>query len=438
MILWKGLSNRLEHCHKKKAVQFLFVFSLISVLSACSPLNFSFNFKKEIAPEGKPAEAKAEPAESKTDSWDTYLKDALRSGLTEDTLKPPLYSYWTVDLKKFWNVLPLYSTQNSSPAVVNNVVFIGSTEKVFYALSLKSKKILWQFKTSGAVESSPAYFMDKIYFGTNDGILYCLDAKNGKVLWQFNIKSEIISSPLIMNNTIYFSSIDDKVYALDALTGAKIWHYSRTFIKKTTKRQYASPSYYKDRLYMVFSDGFLVSMDALSGREIWKKKIYEDDTYVRSTPTIDGGRLYLINGEEFLSVLDAETGDKRWEFDITKSTDFAIRKNVVFLLNQGGYIFAVNKITGATLWRGKVGRGRPASAVISGNYLIVASNHAKTFLDLEFLTVHEGYIDMFNIDNGEIIWTESINSTISTTPVAAYNKLIFANNKGKVYIYSPK
>ncbi|MBI5682965.1 MAG: PQQ-binding-like beta-propeller repeat protein [Deltaproteobacteria bacterium] len=409
------------------------IFFIISTLPACSSLNFSFNFKKQVAIEKTPAPP---PVEIKTDSWDTYLKDTSRSGLTEDTIKPPLRSYWTFDLKNIWNILPMYPTQNSSPAVVDNVAFIGSTDKIFYALNLNDKKALWQFKTSGAIESSPAYFMGKIYFGTNDGILYCLDAKNGKEVWHFNIKAEIISSPLIINNIIYFSSVDDKVYALDASTGAKIWHYNRTFVKRITQRQYASPSYYKNRVYMVFSDGFLVNMDAPSGREIWKKKIYEEDIYVRSTPVIDSGKIYLINGEGVLIVLDAETGDERWRFDITKSIDFAIKKNTIFLLNQGGQIFAVNKITGESLWREKVTKGNPASAIIAGNHLIVASNYSKTFLDVEFLTVYEGYIDIFNIDNGEIVWTENINSTISTTPIAAYNKLLFANNKGKLYIYS--
>ncbi|OGP31578.1 MAG: hypothetical protein A2073_02875 [Deltaproteobacteria bacterium GWC2_42_11] len=378
--------------------------------------------------------------EVKSLPWEVYLKNKERSGATDDTIGHPLRSYWSYDITSIFNILPFYPMQNSSPAVVDDTAYIGSTDRIFYALDLQNRKALWKFNTTGAVESSPAVFSGRVYFGTNDGIFYCLDARNGKEIWRFNIRTEIISAPLIADGRVYFTSVDDRLYALDAATGEKVWHYSRTYVKgKMIKRQYASPAYFNSRIYMLFSDGYLVSLNALSGKEMWKKIIDEKSSvYSRSTPTIDGSMLYIINGERMLVVLDPENGNEKWRFDTTQTVDFAIKKNMVLLMHPEGQIFAVNKVTGETIWRRKVSNGKPVSAIVAGSYLIVASNHTSVPFDIELLATTSGYVDMFELNTGELVWTTDTYSAVATTPVAAYNKLLFANNKGKLYVYKGK
>lgn len=440
MKLWKGLEAKGERLKVKggrRSIIFCHLpFALcLFLIAGCK------SFTPQVSESQKPSAAISEPS-----SWDTYLKNKERHAATEDAVKLPLVSYWSFDITKLnlsldaasvLKILPYYPAQNSSPAIVDDIAYIGSMDKIFYALDLNNKKVLWEFKTTGAVESSPAVYSNRVYFGANDGIFYCLDAKNGKEIWRFNIKTEIISAPLIVNETVYFSSVDDRLYALNAATGEKVWQYSRASIKKMTKRQYASPAYYNNKIYMHFSDGWLAGLDAASGREIWKKKIRDENMtqYARSTPTIDNGRLYIINSERNVVVLDADKGDEKWKFDAVQSVDFAIKKNTIFLLHPEAQVYAVNKITGENLWRRKVTKGSPVSAIVSGSHIIIVSNHTSVPFDLEILTRRGSSIDMFTIDNGELVWTEDIGSAISTTPAAAYNKLLFVSDKGTLYVY---
>ncbi len=439
MTLFKGFGKVNKKRGRGQWARMLFIsFAMVSMIAACTSL--SLNSKKQ---EDTPVK------EVKTPSWDTYLKNQERHGTTDDTIKLPFGFYWSFDITKLnlsldvssvLNILPYHPTQNSSPAVVDDIAYIGSMDRIFYAMDLNSKKILWEFKTTGAVESSPTVFSSKVYFGTNDGILYCLDAKNGKEIWQFKVKTEIISSPLIASGMVYFSTVDDKLYAVNVSTGEKIWHYSRSSIKKITKRQYASPAYYNNMVYMLFSDGYLANLDASTGKELWKRKIRDENMtqYARSTPTMDNGRLYVINSERNVVVLDADKGGEKWKFDALQSVDFAIKKNVIFLLHPEGQVYAVNKITGENLWRRKVAKGSPISAIVAGNHLIVVSNYTTIPFDLEILTRRGSFIDVFTLDNGELIWSEDIGSAISTTPAAAYNKLLFVSDKGKLYVYKGK
>ncbi|MBI5287022.1 MAG: PQQ-binding-like beta-propeller repeat protein [Deltaproteobacteria bacterium] len=372
--------------------------------------------------------------------WGMYLLNRERLATTEDSLSQPLDFYWSFRITSVWKLLPQYRPiQHSSPAVVDNIAYIGSAEKGFYALDIKEKKVLWVFPTQEPVESSPAVSPNRVYFGTTDGTFYCVDIKNGREVWKFQAKTEILSSPLVVEDLLYFTSIDDRIYALKAATGEKVWHYSKTSIKKVTRRLFASLAFSNGRLYGILSDGDLVALDASSGREVWRKRVTSDtdSSMVRSTPTIEGGLIYVINRDMFLVALDGDKGEEKWRFDITKVVDFAIKKNTVFLINPEGQVFAVNKVTGELLWRRKVTKGNPVSVIYAGNYLVVASRYSSAFFDIELLTSTEGYIDIFT-DKGEKVWSEKTDSGISTTPVVAYNQLLFVTDKGHLNIYKAR
>src|SRR6059058_3549616 len=77
---------------------------------------------------------------------------------------------------------------SSSPAVVNGVVYIGSTQpdNKLYAFDAagetgcsgtpKTCAPLWTATTGGAVNSSPAVVNGVVYVGSDDNKLYALDA----------------------------------------------------------------------------------------------------------------------------------------------------------------------------------------------------------------------------------------------------------------------
>lgn len=410
-----------------------FVFCLLAILlvnPGCSSI--SGPWKGKAVPVGDGIGHKSLP-------WGMYLLNNERLATTEDGLPQPLSFYWSFRISSKWKILPYHPTQHSAPAVVDNIVYIGSSDKRFYAIDIKGKRILWEFSTTGAVESSPVVHHNRVYFGTNDGILYCLDVRDGHEIWRVQARTEIISSPLVAGDVVYFTAIDDRLYALNASTGEKLWQYGRESLRKVTKRPFASLSFYNGRLYGVLSDGHLIALVASTGREVWKKRIGDEagGTIVRLTPTIDGGLIYVINRDKTLVALDGEKGGERWRFDITQVVDFVIKKNTLFLINPEGAVFAVNKITGEVLWRRKTTKGNPVASIAAGNYLIIASRYSTAPFDVELLTMTTGYIDIFT-DKGERVWSEKVDSGISTTPVVAYNQLLFVTDKGYLYIYGAR
>ena len=72
------------------------------------------------------------------------------------------------------------ATVDSSPAVANGVVYVGSDDNNVYALSAKTGAKLWSYTTGNYVDSSPAVANGVVYVGSGDGKVYAFGLKKGR------------------------------------------------------------------------------------------------------------------------------------------------------------------------------------------------------------------------------------------------------------------
>jgi len=100
----------------------------------------------------------------------------------------------------------------SSPAVFQNIVYIGSNDNMIYALNKDNGDIIWNFKTNGWGDSQPIITKEVVYAGSNDGTIYALDREKGELVGSFQTGSGIISMA-ISDNMLYATSKDGHVYA---------------------------------------------------------------------------------------------------------------------------------------------------------------------------------------------------------------------------------
>ena len=103
---------------------------------------------------------------------------------------------------------------DSSPAVLNGVVYVGSDDNNTYALNATTGTKVWNYTTSSAVLSSPAVVNGTVYVGSFDSNVYALNATTGTKVWSFTTGDEVLSSPAVVNGTVYVGSNDRNVYAI--------------------------------------------------------------------------------------------------------------------------------------------------------------------------------------------------------------------------------
>lgn len=373
--------------------------------------------------------------------WNTHLGDYARTNISAGKAGLPLVIGWDKDVSDFKFLRPFPKEQLSSPAIYKGRLYAGSTNGYFYAADLASGKTYWKFNAKAPIEAAPTVTDDKVCFGASDGVMRCLDLE-GKLLWEFQARSEILSAPVVKDGRVLFSSSDDRIHSLNGETGERLWSYSRGTYKTVTPRVYASPALSdKGNIFHLFSDGTTVCVSAGSGKEVWSKKVikeFEDPLPPRRTPLVDSGTVYIIDGNQAVTALEEETGEVKGIYNIIKATDLVVPDSRSIVVAGEGQAIALDRSTGALLWKTELGHGPVSSVFSAGGYLFILSNFKKAPFGIDFFAKDKGYMEAIKLSDGSIAWGKPLDSSITADASSAFERVALITNDGKLTVFEPK
>jgi eukaryotic-like serine/threonine-protein kinase len=265
---------------------------------------------------------------------------------------------------------------HSSPAVVGDTVYFGSSDHNFYAVNSESGTQKWKFDTGSRITSSPVVAGGLVYFGSFDGNFYAVDSASGQLRWKFQMAGErryagarlhgaepraevmpdpfdfYLSSPVVWNGAVYFGSGDGNVYALDANSGQQKWRFH------TGDVVHASPAIADGILYIGSWDSYFYALDATTGRHKWHFQtgvdpIIHNQVGIQSSAAVADGTVYFGCRDSNVYALDAATGEKKWVFNNKGSWVIASPAvkdgRVYFATSDSGMLYALDAKTGAVV-----------------------------------------------------------------------------------------
>ena len=332
---------------------------------------------------------------------------------------------WLLRLRQDLNY-GLRPTERSQPLIVKNIIYFGSENGIFYSIRKNDSKIIWQKKIKNGISGNPIFHADNIYFGANNGKFYCLKADSGEEIWSYYTKYASIATPSIENAIVYFSAGDNAVYALDALTGKWLWQYKRTFPKALAIRGQSAPTFYKNYIYVGFSDGFLTKLFALDGKLIWEKKLNDYHRFIDIDASIyvDDKNLIVSCYDGKLYNLDPSTGKAIWEYDSGGTNPVVVQNNEVFAPTDRGEIIVLNINSGKKIWSFKGERGVITKPLIHKNMIFIGTSENKLYA--------------INMKTRQKVWEFSSGSGFSTHPlIDEQSNLYFLTNYGNLYSIKP-
>jgi outer membrane protein assembly factor BamB/PKD repeat protein len=200
----------------------------------------------------------------------------------------PLYCLNASTGKSIWSYSTGGSTgtvTDSSPAVVNGLLYVGGSGGDLYCLNASTGGFVWSYATGGPVGSSPAVVNGSVYFCSEDYNVYCLNASNGELIWSYRTISQFDSSPAVASGIVYAGS-GDYIYALNSSSGALIW----SFTSHSGGRSISSPAVAYGDVYASSYDGNVYCLNAASGNLIWSAT----GGYGVGSPAVAGGYVYSV------------------------------------------------------------------------------------------------------------------------------------------------
>lgn len=295
------------------------------------------------------------------------------------------YAISSVDGSEIWKYQGTKGFSYSDPLLHNGIVYTGSNDGNMYAFNSETGEVKWKYPTNFAIESSPAIAEGILYFGSNDTYFYALDAKDGRLLWKYKTGSNVSSSPLVNNGLVFFGGNDNYIYALNAKSGKLMWNYTTGGLTG-----HSSPVIKNNILFIGSRDGNLYALYAINGLLKWA--YYTGRSLEGSRPVVSDGLVYVAGG--------------------------AVLFNAESLMK--GALYAIDEKTGKLIWDRPNDVGMYSDATVSNNKVFISSD--------------DGNLNAFNAKDGTNIWAERIIPNGSRSTVA--DGLIFINGSGTLNFYA--
>ena len=354
-------------------------------------------------------QARAEAAES--DTWHRHRGDAALQGKSTATLGDKLVLDWIFDTGDFLK---------SSVIASNTHAYIGSDLGVLHAIALQDGKEHWQFKAEMSIEAPPLLVENILYVGSTDSFLYAIDSRSGELLWKYETDGEIMGAanqairPKSKDSVIVVGSYDNFVHCLDAKTGKLLWKF------ETQNYVNGVPTIF-DQQYVVFGgcDSMLYVIHLEDGSEV---RAVEVEAPIAASVAVADGVGYVGNMDRAVMAFKLLTGEQVWSYQPKGFPYFsspAINEDTVFIGGRDKGLHAIDRLSGKQKWRFS-SRGRiDSSPVITDEKVVFGSMDGKLYL--------------LAMDSGKEIASYEIGESISSTPAILNGKIIVGCEDGKVY-----
>ncbi|MCC3704060.1 outer membrane protein assembly factor BamB [Rouxiella badensis] len=183
----------------------------------------------------------------------------------------------------------------SAPAVAFGAAIVGGDNGRVSAVLLKEGQMIWQQRISepsGATEidrlsdidTTPVIVNGVVYTVAYNGNLVAMDLRSGQIMWKRDVGS--VNNIVIDGDRIYMVDQNDRVMALNTQGGVTIWTQSALLHRLVT-----APVLYNGYLVVGDAEGYLHWMNTNDGRFVAQQKV--DSSGLLSAPIVASDKLVV-------------------------------------------------------------------------------------------------------------------------------------------------
>jgi outer membrane protein assembly factor BamB len=369
-----------------------------------------------------------------------------------------------------------------SASLNKTLVYVANQNGTMSAYNADTGDRQWVLQLGASLQSSPAIVNNVIYFGDNDDNLYAVNASTGAVLCTFNSGGNISSSPVVVNPdgtglVVYFgenglTGADDggaefAINAVDPNAAADCsfkWEF--TGFNSNLAGSWSPPAFATDKNgnpLVVFGgsspDCGVYAVNAVTGALVWRFQttIISPDDDVGAGPTVTppgangfaDGVVYVAGKDNIMWALNLRTGALIWSFNTksqfpsafdqgaTRSTAIVFNNRMYFGYGDG--VYALDSVNGSPIWHTTT--VVPNGTNVSGQGSETVSSPALTGANapggrVMFVGDYGGKIRAIDT-NGNVLWTYATGGLVYSSPAIANGHVYVTSGDGFLYAFAP-
>jgi outer membrane protein assembly factor BamB len=308
------------------------------------------------------------------------------------------------------------------PAVVGASVYAASKDGTLMRLDDGQK--VWRINVGQTLSGGVGADGNTVAVGTPKGELLAFSADDGKPLWKAKATSEILAAPVLGDGMVVVRSGDNRLAAYDVADGKRKWIYQRP-TPALSLRVTAGPVLADKYVFGGFPGGKLIAVSTSNGAQLWEgavalpKGATELDRVadITSLPVIDGRDICAVAFQGRVACFDLGKGNLVWAREMSSAAGLAIDGRYVYVSDDKGAVHALDKASGASIWKQDKLFMRRVTAPLAIRGLIAVADV-------------QGVVHFLNRDDGSFVARVTTDGSPVTAPLLAQGGNLLVQTRG--------
>ena len=319
-----------------------------------------------------------------------------------------------------------------TPALYGDSVYAAGNRGDLLRINAANGKTLWRIDTKAPLSGGVGVGENMVLVGTSKGSVLAYDIE-GKSLWQSKVSSEVLSAPQAAGEFVVVRSGDSRIFGLDARDGSRRWEYQTTPPPLTLR---ANPGVIiVDNLVIAgMPAGKLVVLNITNGGLVWETVVaapkgdneLERITDISGPPLVEPGRVCAATFQGRAACYETEKGGQLWARPASTVGSLAADDLSVYLSEDTGSVVALDRNTGASVWKqDKLAYRNLSAPLATKDYVVVGDYEGQ----LHFLKSEDGsFAARIATDGGGV----------AAAPKSIGNLVLVQTRKGGLFAISIK
>ena len=336
-----------------------------------------------------------------------------------------------ISLEKIWS----HSLGDPQEGTLSPVGFDGLVcgASAFSVLCFESEtgreayEIEFDQKISGGLGVANA----EIFLGGEDGMISLIDP-GGVIRWQSNIRNSAMGPPMAVGQTVIARDVQGRLVGLDRETGEFKWDFQAPNQSLILRSNPGLSVGYSESVIAGFQGGIAMNLESSSGEVRWSVNVsiasgdneLERISDVVGTPLVLDNMVCMASFQGRAACFELETGRRNWSIQASAVGSLGFDDERIFVSDEAGYVIALDRSTGAVLWRNESFKYRKITGpAVLGPWVLVG--------DLD------GIISVLSVSDGSYVGrAKTDGSQILTNPIVVGDKTIVQTSKGNLYTFA--